>query len=192
MTWWNNPGCGKDLDWRCWCPTPPPSVRTHNTHTYRKDGPCYTRSSFDTQDSPPWSTTPLQRCQRWTLLRGQTQYVTFDPSRTLELQIIRLVLQDGHTCVWCVRVLMHADVCCLFLDLFTCLNNVKVQFFPQKTLTQYFCVPSTIFEFILAYCCENNSPKSWIENYPVCIVVDDSSLLPFFFFFPLMNHLPNI
>lgn len=132
-------------------------LHPHNTHTYRKDGPCYTRSSFDTQDSPPWSTTPLQRCQRWTLLRGQTQYVTFDPSQTLELQIIRLVLQDGHTDVWCVRVLMRVKCTIKWRE---CAD------FPQKTLTQYSCVPSTIFEFILAYCydycCENNSPKSWI------------------------------
>lgn len=90
-----------------------------STHTKnRKDGPFYTRISFDTQDFPPRCTTPLQRCQRWTSVWGQTQYVTFDPSQTLEQHIILLVDHDEHACVWeCESV---SWCLCLALTLVTC------------------------------------------------------------------------
>lgn len=90
-----------------------------STHTKnRKVGPFYTRVSFDTQDFPPRCTTPLQRCQRWTSVWGQTQYVTFDPSQTLEQHIILLVDQDEHACVWeCESV---SWCLCLALTLVTC------------------------------------------------------------------------
>lgn len=59
------------------------SLTDSHTHTCRggRDGPCYTRSRFDTQDSPPWSTSRLQKvsemnvaartdsiCDLWTLV----------------------------------------------------------------------------------------------------------------------------
>lgn len=61
---------------------------------------------------------PSSKVSEMNVWWGQTQYVTFDPSQTLEQHIIPLVDCDEHACVWeCESV---SWCLCLALTLVTC------------------------------------------------------------------------
>lgn len=90
---------------------------THkSTHTKnRKDGPFYTRVSFDTQDFPPRCTTPLQRCQRWTSDEDRLNMWPLIQVRPLSSTLFSWwIVMNRHVCEsvsWCL---------CLALTLVTC------------------------------------------------------------------------
>lgn len=72
---------------------------TH-THTYtrgrRTDGPCYTRSCFDTEDSPPWSTSRLQKVSEMDVAaRTDSICDLWTVNRPLNCRLFTPLLQDA-------------------------------------------------------------------------------------------------